>query len=174
MMGGAPGGAPGGAQAGGPGMMSEEGGLSSEERAKAKTSNFAFDELLLSGVPKDMKDPEGGKWIAYTDCTKMAGAALTRIIRYNPKGAPYTIIDPKTYEEYASLYIFLATDEKDCTDLGAEVEMIIGSEKERHTFNKSCYIYVPIDTVHSFTVKKASKPFNFLEIVAGPELPGVV
>ena len=171
--GGMPGGAPGGAQSGAPAMASEE-GLSEAERAKAKTSNYIFDKYLLSGVPKDMKDPKGGKWIAYTDCTKIAGGALTRIIRYNPKEAPYSIIDNQTHE-YGALFIFLGTDLNDCTDLGAEVELSIGPEKEKHTINKTAYLYVPAKTAHGpFKVTKASKPFNFLEIVAGPELPGAV
>jgi len=187
--GGAPAGAQGGAPAGGqsgasavaqggtssgaPAMASEE-GLSEAERAKAKTSGYIFDKYLLSGVPKDMKDPNGGKWIAYTDCTKIAGGALTRIIRYNPKEAPYSIIDSQTHE-YGSLFIFLGTDLKDCTNLGAEVELSIGPEKEKHTINKSAMVYVPAELKHGpFKVIKASKPFNFLEIVAGPEMPGAV
>jgi len=169
----AQGGMPGGAPEGAPPMESTE-GLSEAEKAKAKTSGYIFDKYLLSGVPKDMKDPRGGKWIAYTDCTKIAGGALTRIIRYNPAEAPYSVIDSQTHE-YGSLFIFLGTDLKDCTDLGAEVELSIGPEKEKHTINKSAIVYVPADTAHGpFKVTKASKPFNFLEIVAGPEMPGAV
>jgi len=172
-LGGMPGGAPDGPPGSGPPMISEE-ALPAEELAKAKTSNYIFDKYLLSGVPKDMKDPKRGKWIAYTDCTKIASGALTRIIRYNPQEAPYSIIDSQTHE-YGALFIFLGTDLKDCTDLGAEVELVIGPEKEKHTINKTAYLYVPADTVHGpFKVTKASKPFNFLEIVAGPELPGAV
>jgi hypothetical protein len=173
----APRGAQGGAPAAAPGPQSgmpEVEALSEAERAKAKTSGYIFNKYLLSGAPKDMKDPKGGKWIAYTDCTKIAGGVLTRIIRYNPKEAPYSIIDSQTHE-YASLMLFLGTDLKDCTDLGAEVELSIGPEKEKHTINKSAYLYVPASTVHGpFKVTKANKPFNFLEIVAGPELPVAV
>jgi hypothetical protein len=164
---GMPGGAPGG-------MAEEVEALSEAERAKAKTGGYIFNKYLLSGVPKDLNDPKGGKWIAYTDCTKVAGGALARIIRYNPKEAPYSIIDAQTHE-YASLFVFLATDLNDCTDLGAEVELSIGPEKEKHTINKTAYLYVPAKTAHGpFKVTKASKPFNFLEIVAGAELPGTV
>jgi len=171
--GGAPGGTPSPAQTGVPAVSSED-SLSEEARAKAKTSGYLFDKYLLSGVSKDMKDPRGGKWIAHTDCTKMAGGALTRIIRYLPDEAPYSIIDNQTHE-YGSLFIFLGTDLKDCTDLGAEIELSIGPEKEMHIINKTAFIYVPADTVHGpFKVTKASKPFNFLEIVAGPEMPGAV
>jgi hypothetical protein len=174
VQGGPPGGAPAGAAPGAQGSMPEAEALSQAERAKAKTSGYIFDKYLLSGAPKDMKDPKGGKWIAYADCTRIAGGALTRIIRYNPKEAPYSIIDSQTHE-YASLLIFLGTDLKDCTDLGAEVELSMGPEKEKHTLDKTAYLYVPAKMAHGpIKVTRASKPFNFLEIVAGPELPGAV
>ena len=167
--GGVPGGAPGGGMPGG-----DVTPLSDEERAAAKTSHYVFDKYLLSGVQKDMRDPVGGKWIAYTDCTKIAGGALTRIIRFQPEKVPYNIINRQTHE-YGSLFIFLGTDLDDCTNLDAKVELFMGPEKERHVINKSAIVYVPKDTAHGpFRVKEASGQFNFLEIVAGPELPGAV
>lgn len=145
--------------------------LSKEELAKAKTSGYMFDKYMLSGVGKDMEDPEGGKWIAYTDCTKIASAPLTRIIRYNPKDAPYTILDAQTHE-YATFLIFLGMDEDDASILGAEVELYMGEEKEMHAFNKSALVWVPPGLKHGpLKVTKATKPFNFLEVVLGPELP---
>jgi hypothetical protein len=172
MPGGAPGGAPGGPQAGN--AAGGEENESQEERAKARTSGYLFNKYLLSGAPGGMKNPEGGEWIAYNDCTRIDAGALMRIIRYNPKDAPYTIIDKQAHE-YGSLFIFLGTDLKDCSNLGAEVEMFIGPEQEKHTITKSAIVYVPAETVHGpFKVTRADKPFNFLEIVAGPELPGAI
>jgi hypothetical protein len=169
---GAPAGAPSGAAAGNAAEAEEH--ESQEERAKARTSGYLFNKYLLSGAPGGMKNPEGGEWIAYNDCTRIDAGALTRIIRYQPKDAPYSIFDTQTHE-YASLFIFLGTDSNDCTNLGAEVEMFIGPEQEKHTISKSAYVYVPAETVHGpFRVTKADRPFNFLEIVAGPELPGAV
>jgi hypothetical protein len=162
--------APGGVPAAGAEVEAE----SQEERSKAKTSGYIFDKYLLSGVPKDMKNPEGGRWIAYSDCTRIDGGALTRIIRYMPDEAPYPVIGSQTHE-YASMFIFLGTDLNDCTNLGAEVELLIGPEKERHTINRSAFVYLPADMAYGpFKVTKATEPFNFLEVVAGPELPGAV
>jgi hypothetical protein len=145
--------------------------ISKEELAKAGTSGYVFGKYMLSGVPKDMKDPKGGKWIAYTDCTKIASAPLTRIIRYNPKEAPYSIIETQTHE-YGTFLIFLGMDNHDASVLGAEVELCMGEAKERHTFNKSALVWVPPNLKHGpLKVTKASKPFNFLEVVLGPELP---
>jgi hypothetical protein len=184
MKGGMPGGAPGGALGGAPGgapsgppggnAAGGEENESQEERAKARMSGYLFNKYLLSGAPGGMKNPEGGEWIAYNDCTRIDAGLLMRIIRYNSKGAPYSIIDTQAHE-YASLFIFLGTDSDDCTNLGAEVEMLIGPEQEKHTISKSAYVYVPAETAHGpFKVTKADRPFNFLEIVAGPELPGAI
>jgi hypothetical protein len=145
--------------------------LSKEELAKAKTSGYIFDKYIMSGVGKDMKDPKGGKWIAYTDCTKIASAPLTRIIRYNPKEAPYSIIDSQTHE-YGTFLIFLGMDNDDASVLGAEIELSMGEEKEKHLFNKSALVWVPPHLRHGpLKVTKANRPFNFLEVVLGPELP---
>jgi len=145
--------------------------LSKEELSKAKTSGYLFDRYMLSGVGKDLKDPIGGKWIAYTDCTRITSAPLTRIIRYNPKDAPYSILDLQTHE-YGTFLIFLGMDNDDASVLGAEVELCMGEEREKHTFNKSALVWVPPNLVHGpLKVTKASKPFNFLEVVLGPELP---
>jgi hypothetical protein len=104
----------------------------------------------------------------------IAEAPLTRIIRYRPEKAPYSIIGPQTHE-YETFFILLGTNLDDPTDLGAEIEFTIGEEKETHTFNKSAVVYMPGDTVHGpMRVKKARRPFTFLEIVGGPELPGAV
>lgn len=148
--------------------------LTEEELAKAKKSGYIFNKYMMSGVGKDMKDPEGGKMLAYTDCTKIASAPLTRVIRYNPKDAPYTIVDAQTHE-YGTFFIFLGIDDDDASVLGAEVELQIGPEKEKHTFNKSALVWLPPDLAHGpFKVKKADKPFNFLEVVLGPEMPPAV
>jgi hypothetical protein len=145
--------------------------LSKEELAKAKTSGYIFDKYMLSGVGEDMKDPRGGKWIAYTDSTKIASAPLTRIIRYNPGKAPYSIIDSQIHE-FGTFLIFLGMDNDDASGLGADVELYMGEEKEKHTFDKSALIFIPPNLKHGpMKVTKASRPFNFLEVVLGPELP---
>jgi hypothetical protein len=159
---------------GGPPMAASDEVLSAAELAKAKTSGLIFDKFLLPGAGNGQKDPVGGKWLAYMDCTMIAEAPLTRILRYRPERAPYSLIDTQTHE-YGALFVLLGTNLSDHTDLGAEVELSMGPEKEKHTLNKSAIVYIPPAVEHGpFTVKNALRPFNFVEIVAGPELPGVV
>lgn len=170
----APGDAPGAAPGSAPATMPQMQALSEEEKAKAKTTGYVFADYMRSGVGPGFTNPKGGEWIAYLDCTIVAEAPLTRIIRYNPEEAPYTVIDTQTHK-YESFLILYGIDLDDFTDLGADVEIYMGPEKEKHTFSTSAIVYVPARTVHGpLIVKKARKPFNFLEIVGGPELPGVI
>ncbi len=145
--------------------------LTPEELARAKTSGRIFEKYLLSGVGKDVPNPRGGGMLAYTDCTRIASAPLTRVIRYRPEEAPYSILAPQT-REFASFLIFLGIDNDDASNLGAQVELHMGEEKEKHAFNKSALVFVPPNTpCGPIEVKKADMPFNFIEVVLGPEFP---
>lgn len=146
-----------------------------EEMEKAKTDpkTYRFNHLILSGVDKSRKDPKGGKWIAYMDSTIIAEAPLLRVLRYRPEEAPYPIIGEQTHE-YESFYCFYGLETYD-PDLGAEIDLYIGPEKEKHTINLSAQVYIPAKTAHGpFIVKKAKKPFNLIEVVGGAEQPGAV
>jgi hypothetical protein len=146
------------------------------ELANAKTDprTFLYKHLLLSGVGVDKKVPKGGKWVIYLDTIMVAEAPLLRILQYHPEEAPYPVIGTQTHE-YETFFCFYGMDEKDQTDLGADVELYMGPEKEKHTINKSALVYMPANTEHGpFIVKNAKKPFLFVECVGGPEHPGAV
>ena len=58
----------------------------------------------------------------------------------------------------------------DPMDLGAEVEMYMGPELERHTFTESTVIYIPPNFIHApWRPLKVDKPFLFIEVNQGPE-----
>ncbi|MGD8837727.1 MAG: hypothetical protein PVJ19_22485 [Desulfobacteraceae bacterium] len=156
----------------GPNDQSDE-VLTKADLAKAKTSGDLFGKYLLSGVGKDVKHPEGGQMLAYTDCTRIASAPITRIIRYRPEKAPYSILGAQS-REYASFLMFLGIDNDDASKLGAGIELRMGTEREVHTFDKSALVYVPPGVPHELSAKSAEKPFNFVEVVLGPEFPGTI
>lgn len=147
--------------------------VTEEDLAKAKTSGFKYDKLLLSGVGKEVqeKDPSGGKMIAYLDCTIIPGGWLTRIIRFQPKDAPFPRANFSKHK-YESVLIHLGTDYDDPFDLGAEVEFYMGEEKEKHVFNQSTVVYIPPKMEYGpWEIKKIRKPFNFIQVVMGAEVP---
>jgi mannose-6-phosphate isomerase-like protein (cupin superfamily) len=146
------------------------------ELANAKTDprTFLYKHLLLSGVGVDKENPKGGKWVLYLDTIMVAEAPLLRILQYHPEEAPYPVIGAQTHE-YETFFCLYGMDEKDQTDLGGEVELYMGPEKEKHTINTSSLVYVPANTEHGpFVVKNAKKPFLFVECVGGPEHPGAI
>jgi hypothetical protein len=59
------------------------------------------------------------------------------------------ITEPHKHD-YEEIFLFLGTDPKDTTDLGAEVEFWVGEgqDREKIIFNTSSSIYIPPGTVH--------------------------
>jgi hypothetical protein len=54
-------------------------------------------------------------------------------------------------------------------DLGAEVEMHMGPELERHVITRTCCIYIPPNFIHSpWRPIKTTRPWIFIEINQGP------
>jgi hypothetical protein len=147
-----------------------------EELSKAETdpSKFQYKHLCVSGVGVDKVVPKGGKWVVYLDTIMVAEAPLLRILQYHPEEAPYPIIGEQTHE-YETFFGFYGMEENNLTPLGADVELYMGPEKEKHTINTSALAYMPADTKHGpFIVKNAKKPFLFVECVGGPEHPGAI
>ena len=62
-----------------------------------------------------------------------------------------------TYDEAV---FFIGSDPRNFSDLGAEVEMSIGAEEEKHTFNKATAIVLPKGLPHCPIVTKSiTRPY---------------
>ncbi len=67
--------------------------------------------------------------------------------------------------------VAIGSDPEHPEDLGAEFELFMGEEMEKHIINKSTLIYIPENTVHCpFTIKKVTRPFLFMQGHYGPKL----
>ncbi len=67
--------------------------------------------------------------------------------------------------------VALGSDPDNPQDLGAEFEMYMGTEMEKHIVNQSTLIYIPANTVHCpFTVTRVTRPFLFIQAHYGPKL----
>jgi hypothetical protein len=67
--------------------------------------------------------------------------------------------------------VALGSDPENPEDLGAEFELYMGTEMEKHIINKSALIYIPENTVHCpFTITKVTRPFLFIQAHYGPKL----
>lgn len=67
--------------------------------------------------------------------------------------------------------VALGSDPENPTDLGAEFELFMGTEMEKHIITKSTLIYIPENTVHCpFNINKVTRPFLFMQAHYGPKL----
>jgi len=76
---------------------------------------------------------------------------------------------PPHIHKDAELLFHIGTNPDDPMDLGAEVEMYMGPELERHVFNRSCVIWIPPNFIHApWRPIKTTRPWIFIEINQGP------
>jgi hypothetical protein len=82
---------------------------------------------------------------------------------------PYTGHPPHIHK-YAELLFHIGTNPDDPMDLGAEVEMYMGPEMERHVFNRTTCIWIPPNFIHSpWKPLRIDRPWIFMEVNQGPE-----
>jgi hypothetical protein len=60
---------------------------------------------------------------------------------------------------------FIGGNPRDITDFGAEIEIQLGPEHEKHTITQTACVSIPANLAHCpLSIKKVSKPIVFLEI----------
>jgi hypothetical protein len=76
---------------------------------------------------------------------------------------------PPHIHKDAELLFHIGTDPQHPMELGAEVEMYLGKELERHVITRTCCIYIPPNFIHApWRPLKTTKPWIFIEINQGP------
>ena len=83
-----------------------------------------------------------------------------------PSEVPFTGIGhpPHIHKEH-ELLIHIGTNPDDPMDLGAEVEMYMGEEMERHVFNRSTVIWIPGGLLHApLRPLKCSRPYIVIQV----------
>jgi hypothetical protein len=76
---------------------------------------------------------------------------------------------PPHIHKYAELLFHIGTNPEDPMDLGAEVQMYMGPEMERHVFSKSTCIWIPPNFIHSpWKPLSTTRPWIFIEVNQGP------
>lgn len=80
---------------------------------------------------------------------------------------PYAGHPPHIHKD-AELLFHIGTNPDDPMDLGAEIEMHMGPEMERHVFSKTTVIYIPPNFIHSpWRPIKTTRPWIFIEVNQG-------
>ncbi len=75
---------------------------------------------------------------------------------------------PHTHKD-AEILMLIGTNPDDPTDLGAEVELQMGKEREKHIMTKSTVVYIPSNVIHCpYIIRRTDRPWIFVEINQGP------
>ena len=74
----------------------------------------------------------------------------------------------------AEILCFIGGNPRDITDFGAEIEMSLGPELEKHVITQTSCVSIPPNLPHCpLNIKKVTKPVVFLEISLTPSYKAV-
>ncbi len=82
----------------------------------------------------------------------------------------HCIAKPITFDrshshDFPELLCFIGGNPLDITDIGADIEVCLGEEKEKHLIKSPAVVSIPGGLVHCpITIKNVTRPFVFLEI----------
>ena len=92
------------------------------------------------------------------------------VLPNDPPPPPFPMCGhPPHIHRYPELLIHIGTNPDDPMDLGAEVELYMGPEMERHIITRSTVVYIPPNFIHApWYPLKSVRPWIFMEINQGP------
>jgi hypothetical protein len=81
-----------------------------------------------------------------------------------------TEFDRPHAHEFAELLCFLGSDPTDIRNLGAEVEICLGEEQEKHIIDTAAVVSIPAGLIHCpLIIKNVKTPMVFLEVSLTPK-----
>ena len=84
-----------------------------------------------------------------------------------PKETPYRPHPPHIHAA-GEFLIHLGTNQDDPFDLGAEIELCMGKELEKHTITRPTVVYIPPGFIHApWTIKRVDRPWIFMQVTHG-------
>jgi hypothetical protein len=78
-----------------------------------------------------------------------------------PEPNPWLEFHTHPYDE---ILLFMGTNPHDIPYLGAEVEIIMGEERESHVISKTCGVYFPAGVPHILIYRKVDSPHFLIGI----------
>jgi hypothetical protein len=107
--------------------------------------------------------------VAFTDNDIIEGSHYFSAMVMGPRAigrghGPHTHKDPE-------ILVALGTDPERPKELGAEIELCMGPEMEKHIITTSTLVYIPANFVHCpFRVTRVDRPFIFIQSQYAPKL----
>ena len=129
--------------------------------AKAKTDKTKYGHLILREAFKKHHQMEG---LSASGDDMNADCILTHHIFYKPEAI---LKESHYHDDFMQILCFLGTNPDDVRDFGgAELEICLGKEEEKHQIKGPVIMPIPSGVPHGpLVIKKVPKPIIFLEIM---------
>ena len=110
------------------------------------------------------------RMIARLDDSVVKGSYYYHVQWELPSTTPHVPVGhPPHIHKDAELLFHIGTNPDDPTDLGAEVEIFMGKELERHVITKSTVIYIPPNFIHCpWRPLRTDRAWIFIQVNQGP------
>lgn len=118
-----------------------------------------YGELIKRELIRDIEHYTGKSIVAHdgeldTDCS----------MGYHCISKPMSFDHPHSHD-FAEMLCFIGGNPLDITELGAEIEITLGDEREVHTIDTTSVVTLPPGLLHCPIVfKKVERPLVFLEV----------
>jgi hypothetical protein len=131
-----------------------------------------YDHLFISGADPKIQEHRPYAAIGFLDGKTFEGCNGYHVFWVGDK--PYGPYGTKAWGEiyhgphvhkYPEIFMHLGTDSENPMDLGAEVEMCVGPEMEKHILTKSTIMCFPANFPHSpWRILKVTRPFLIVTV----------
>ena len=136
-------------------------------------TDYKYSKYFLNELPKEQREKGFGRMksmVAFTDADIIEGSQYFSVMVMGQEATKMGGHGPHIHKD-PELLVALGTDPDNPRDLGAEIEMCMGSEMESHIITESTMIYVPGNFIHCpFRVLKVTRPFLFIQCQYAPKL----
>jgi hypothetical protein len=131
-----------------------------------------YGKYFINYDPKSMRVHPLGPRVARLDDTVADGCFFYSVHWVLPDGKMPNYMPlghPPHIHKDPELLFHIGTNPDDPMDLGAEVEIFMGKELERHVITRSSVVYIPPNFIHCpWRPLKTSRPWLFIEVNQGP------
>jgi hypothetical protein len=135
-----------------------------------------YDHLFISGADPEIQSTRPMPAIGFLDGKTFEGCNGLHVFWVGK--TPHNAYGTKRWGEiyhgphmhkYPELFMHLGTDPDNPMELGAEVEMFVGPEMEKHIITRSTIMYFPANLPHSpWRILKVTRPFLIVTVNQSP------
>ena len=129
-----------------------------------------YDKYFLKNSPPPGFNFVMGPILQRMDTKTIEGSNFYFIHWVLPHEKPHMKVGhPPHIHSEAELLIHIGTDPDNPDDLGAEVELYVGPEQERHVITESTVVFLPPNFIHApWKPVRIDRPWIFIEVNQGP------